>query len=387
MTTPYRRPRERNRLSRRHFLRLAATGILAGCTPQLTPQPTNTPARVPTDVPTNTAQPAATPVRPSTPIPPTPTTQPPNHPTTTSPNTPTPPRSNTPTPLPTAPGTVIQAHHTGVWDGSNLHPGALRQMLDAAITNLTGLNDAREAWASLFAPSERVALKVNTINGSAYWTHVPLVTAVAQSLQDAGVPAEQIVIFDRDTGELAGAGYTVNKDGPGVRCYGTDGAYTGGWSLLGDAIAISDVLLSCDALINVPILKTHSISGISYALKNHYGTFDKPGRYHAPRITQALGELNALDAIRDRTRLIIGDALTISTKNWHEAEAGDSILMSRDPVALDTTGFQLFAATREAAGMNSTGARHNVEKWLAHAASLGLGTNAPDAITHQEVNL
>lgn len=381
MATQYRRKPKSDiqKLSRRHFLKLAATGVLAGCAPQLTPQPTETP----TDAPSSTPLPT------STSLPHTLTPLPSHTPTPLPPNAPTP----TPTVVaanverPNALGRVIQTHHAGAWDGGDLQPNTLRQMLDASITNLTGLNDAREAWSALFAPGERVALKVNTIAGSSYWTHVPLVMAVAESLQSAGLPAEQIVIFDRATNELNGAGFTINKDGAGVRCYGTDNAYTGGWSLMGDAIAISDVLLSCDALINIPVLKTHSISGISYALKNHYGTFDRPGRYHAPRITQALGELSALDAIHDRTRLTIGDALTISTKSWYQAETGDSILMSRDPVAVDAVAFQLYANTRAAAGMNSTGAQRNVESWLAHAASLGLGVNDLDAIEQVEVSL
>ena len=277
--------------------------------------------------------------------------------------------------------------HAGVWDGGALQSHAIRQMLDASITQLSGLDDARAAWAALFAPEERVAIKVNSIAGASYWTHVPLVMAVAQSLQDAGLPAEQIIIFDRLSRELQGAGYTLNADGPGVRCYGTDGAYTGGTTLLDDGIGLSDVLLRCDALINIPLLKTHSISGISFALKNHYGTFDKPGRYHGGRIQQALGALNALDAIRERTRLTIGDALAICTQNWNNAVTGDSILMSFDPVAHDAIGFELFAAARAATGQSSAGAQQNVATWLEYAASLGLGVHEPDAIHTMEVNL
>jgi len=283
-------------------------------------------------------------------------------------------------------GKVVHTRHAGVWDGNNLQPNAIRQMLDASITRLIGIDDARAAWSALFAPGDRIALKVNSIAGASYWTHVPLVMAVAESLQDAGVPAEQIVIFDRLSRELQGAGYTLNTDGPGVRCYGTDGAYTAGWALLDRDIAISDVLLSCDALINIPLLKTHGTSGISFALKNHYGTFDRPGQYHG-NIEQALGALNALDAIRDRTRLTIGDALSICTHNWNNAVTGDSILMSFDPVAHDAIGMELFANARAATGANAAAAAQKVAAWLEHAASLGLGEHALDAIDTVEVNL
>src|SRR5688572_9028622 len=51
---------------------------------------------------------------------------------------------------PEVPSKVVQTHHTGVWAGEHLSPEAIRQMLDASITELTGLNDSREAWSALF---------------------------------------------------------------------------------------------------------------------------------------------------------------------------------------------------------------------------------------------
>ncbi|MBN2392374.1 MAG: DUF362 domain-containing protein [Anaerolineae bacterium] len=387
MNNTYCRKKPKNRpLSRRHFLKLIATGVLAGCAPKLTPQPTDEPAATMPPSPTTAPTDTPTAVLPTN----TPTTHPPNNPPTAPPNThtPTPPPTLTPAPVarPHVLGKVVHTRHAGVWDGGDLQSNAIRQMLDASITQLTGLDDARAAWSALFAPGERIALKVNTIAGASYWTHIPLVTAVADSLQDAGVPAEQIVIFDRLSRELQNVGYALNTDGPGVRCYGTDHAYTGGWTLLDGSVGISDVLLNCDALINIPLLKTHGTSGISFALKNHYGTFDQPGRYHG-NIEQALGALNALDAIRDRTRLIIGDALNICTQNWNSAVNGDSLLMSFDPVANDAIGLQLFTAAREAAGGNANAAQRKATAWLEYAASLGLGEHAPEAIEKVEVNL
>ncbi len=117
---------------------------------------------------------------------------------------------------------VIQTHHAGVWSDKTLVPGALRKMLDASITKLTGLNDARAAWAALFKPGERIAIKVNTFSNSLIWTHAPLVKEVTNSLQEAGIPAEQITIFDAQNFELTTAGYPLNPDGPGVRCTGMD---------------------------------------------------------------------------------------------------------------------------------------------------------------------
>src|SRR5512137_607292 len=75
--------------------------------------------------------------------------------------------------FPDIPSRVVQTHHSGVWSEKALVPGALRQMLDASITRLTGLNDARAAWAALFKPGERIAIKVNTFRNGLIWTHAP----------------------------------------------------------------------------------------------------------------------------------------------------------------------------------------------------------------------
>lgn len=355
-------------IPRRKFIKMAAVaGLLAGC------RPTRQPEAVPTSAPTATAMPTNTP-------PATPTGAPTATPTVTA------RRSDVIKMYPDAPSKVVHTHHAGVWDGEDLAPEAIRQMLDGSITELTGLNDATKAWAALFDPGERVAIKVNTIRTSDYWTHAPLVMAVTERLQAVGIPAEQIIIFDRVTRELENAGYSVNPDGPGVRCYGTMEDYTEGWTIMDTSVRLSDILLNCDALINVPLLKQHSLSGISFAMKNHYGTFDRPSRFHS-LIERAIPELNDLQPIRDRTRLIIGDALMIVKPGWAWAVTGDSIFMSFDPVAHDMVGLQLYDKVIVSEGGNPVAATNRATLWLENAAKLGLGANDPDHMELVEVTL
>jgi hypothetical protein len=358
-------------ISRRDFLKLAAmAGLLAGCRP--VQQPKSTPTQAPTATATSPPASTATPTAALTIAP-----------------------TATPTIAPPAePSKVVHTHHAGVWNGDALAPEAIRQMLDASITELTGLNDAIEAWASLFDPSEQIAIKVNAFRNSIIWTHVPLVMAVTESLQRAGVPAEQIVIFDYYTTELETAGYPVNPDGPGVRCYGTDRDYTGGWQIVGSDVQLSDIVLDCDALINMPVLKSHMLSGISFAMKNHYGTFSRPEGFHrGKRINRGMAELNALPPIKDRTRLIIGDVLEACLKHansfpyWQADFTGDSIFMSFDPVAHDTVGLELFSQLLVADERNPAAATNMATPWLVSGAELGLGTNDLDSIDWVEVNL
>jgi uncharacterized protein (DUF362 family) len=307
---------------------------------------------------------------------------------------------------PDVPSKVVHTHHAGVWtetptvgaladsaeENGLLAQEALRKMLDASITELTGLKKARDAWAVLFSPEELIAIKVNTFRNSLIWTHVPLVTAVTDSLQDAGIPAEQIVIFDYYTSELEKAGFAINEDGPGVRCYGTDSNYTKEGTVNGRTVELSDILLECDALINMPVLKSHMISGITFALKNHYGSISGPSFLHS-NIGNAMAELNALSPIKDRTRLIIGDALTACLKYrgsypyWSSDWTGDSILLSFDPVAIDTMALQMLEQLLTDEGGSPASLLAMATPCLEGGVGLGLGTNDPTNIDLKEINL
>jgi uncharacterized protein (DUF362 family) len=379
------------RTSRREFLKLAAAGLLAGCSPAQ--KPAVTPTSTPTGKPVPTAAPS---------------------PTTASRPTSTPTPTATPLPMvearrpeiiqfyPDVPSKVVRVHHSGVWSGGELAPDALRQMLDALITELTGLNDAREAWAALFAPDERIAIKVNALRGRCL-THAPLVMAVTECLQTAGVPAEQIVIFDRYTDDLKYAGHAINHDGPGVRCYGTNltgpgsrssaaknDHYVTGWKVIDTDVGLSDILMSCHALINMPILKSAMLPevGMTFGMKNHYGTFDRPADFHGDRFRRGVAELNALPPIKDRTRLIIGDVLTLKANRPRQIVGVENTIMaSFDPVAHDTVGLQMTSEALNAEGRDPAAATTPASLWLATSAELGLGTNDPTRIDLQEVNL
>jgi hypothetical protein len=359
-------------LTRKEFLRLAALGVgavaggrfLAACgTPPAPPAIPQTPANVPSSSPALTDVPIDTPAaRPESTI-------------TTTPQSLR--RSDIIKVFPTVPSRVVHTHHRGVWDGETLQPEALQQMLDVSITRLTGLSDVITAWQTLFSPGERIAIKVNTLQYGRFWTHVPLVMAVAERLQAAGVPAEQIIVYDRSSNDLAGADFSINKDGGGVRCYGTDLRYEPGWKIGDTRVGLSTILLGCDALINMPILKTHSAdgAGMSFALKNHYGTFDQPQNFHGDKLLQGLPELNALPPIQERTRLIVGDALKIIQDSWYSAFDSDFICMSFDPVAHDTLGLQVLNNVQAANGIETEPTRKRAAEWLKNAAALGVGTD------------
>jgi hypothetical protein len=128
-------------------------------------------------------------------------------------------------------------------------------------------------------------------------------------------------------------------------------------------------------------------------MKNHYGSFTDPRDFHEERAERAIAELNAMPEIRERTRLIIGDALQISPKlisgGWFYAVTGDSILMSFDPVAHDTVGLQILNEIQISEGDDSRAEylAKVAQQWLTRSTELGLGTNDLANIDLAEINL
>lgn len=410
----------KRRLSRRAFLKATATavaGLAAACAPSPTSEevrkgelPGTTTAPEPTatgtDMPTSTASPMSMPsvATPSpTGAPPTATAQP--KPTASPTQTALPTRTAVPTPTaapkptltptanslagiparadllahyPKAAQSVVSiVHHPGVWSGNEIQVKVVLTMLDAAITQLTGIQDALTAWRVLFDPREVIGIKVNTI--SRYTTSPQTAYAVAQRLQDAGIPANQIILFDRTNGELEDRGFTLNDGGSGVQCRGAK-AWEQPTTVAGTAQKLHDVMLSCDALINLPTLKQHGASGFTSALKNHYGTVSQPGMLHGNDCDPAIPELNALPVIRDKTRLIVGDFVRICPYDWNQMTKESLIAMSVDPLAHDYVARQILL-DRIAADGRSGSYIMDQSHYLDTALQQGLGAG----VAHTQV--
>ncbi len=162
--------------------------------------------------------------------------------------------------------------------------------------------------------------------------------------------------------------------------------------VLSKRINLANILKDCDALINIPVLKSHMLSGISFAMKNHYGSIFYPDALHS-REMREIAALNAIPEIKDRTRLIIGDALAANLRYansfpyWQEDWIGDSIFMSFDPVAHDTLGLELLKTELEKDGGNAAGLVAMATPSLGYAAELGLGTGQMENIEFIEQSL
>jgi len=282
---------------------------------------------------------------------------------------------------------VAIAHHSKVVtpDGDR-DMAALGAMVDKSMAAITGKADPVEAWRSLFEPADVVGLKVNCLGGFGLSTNVALVGVLTQRLQDAGVPASNIIVWERSDRELIQGGFEINADGPGVRCFGTNGQLTAEMSQGQWKGEVSQILADqITALINVPILKDHNLSGIALSLKNHYGSFARPSDFHADGCDPFIADLNTLPLIRQKQRLVVCDA-TVGcyeggpTMNPQFLFEPGAILVGTDPVALDYQGWQMIEAARRENDLPPLEALGRHPKQLDSAAQRGLGANDPAAM-------
>ena len=274
--------------------------------------------------------------------------------------------------------------------GSMVDSSRMLTLLDRGMQALFDLDRPSETWKKLVRPGQRVGLKVNTLGGRGMSTNVQLVEAVCERLQEAGIKASDIIIWDRDTGELERVGFRVSDTANRVQCFGTDRAgYEDELSSYGSVGSrLSKVLTRrCDVLINVPLLKDHDSAGVTAALKNMYGVIHNPNKLHPNGCNPYIADLNMLPAIRTKMRLTICDATTACFEggpgfkpqySWKD----NSLLLSQDPVSLDHTAWQLIERKRAEKGLKTLEADGRPPRYIATAADAQhrLGTNDPSRI-------
>jgi uncharacterized protein (DUF362 family) len=250
-----------------------------------------------------------------------------------------------------------------------------------------------EAWKRVVRPGEVVGLKVNCLSGRGNSTRVQLVEAICERLQQAGIPQNNIVIWDRLNRDLESAGFRISSRG--IRCLGNDtSGYENELSIYGNAGSLLSKTITrvCDAVINLPVLKDHGIVGVTMALKNMFGAIHNPNKYHVNVGDPYVADVNMLPAIREKVRLHICDATTAQYEGgpsympqWTWPYNG--LIVASDPVALDYTGWQIIEHKRSEKGMKTLKDLKREPVYIATAADPEhrLGTNDPRRIERVEV--
>jgi len=190
----------------------------------------------------------------------------------------------------------------------------LSDMMDKALTTLTGINNPSDAWKSIIKPDDIVGIKSNE------WGHLPTPKALEEILKErvlnAGVREQNISIRDRG----------ILKD---------------------------PVFQKSTALINARPMRTHNWSGVGTLIKNYIMFTDKPWTYH-PDTCADLAKLWKLPEVAGKTRLNI---LVMLTPLFHGTGPHHfnkeyiwkyyGLLIGFDPVAVDSVGVRILENKRK----------------------------------------
>ncbi len=289
-----------------------------------------------------------------------------------------------------AAGTMIFSGIDALWGAMNpeLPPDLVAvknsspaAMFDAAIKQAGGIR-------RFVKPNQTVVIKPNIgwnrPPESGANTNPELIGRIVAHCVDAG--AKKVHVFDHSV-----------ENGPG--CYATSGIESAAKSagaviVPGDheryfqaidipqgstltSTRVHELILASDVYINVPVLKHHSSSGLSLAMKNQMGVVWNRGTYHWKGLHQCIADF----CHARRPDLNIMDGYRITLRNGPSRAGRDDVvvrktlLLSTDIVAIDAAAARIF-------GQDPSGVNH-----IRFAHDAGIGTMDLSALNIRKIDL
>jgi uncharacterized protein (DUF362 family) len=289
------------------------------------------------------------------------------------------------------PGRVIELHDPKAIVRNRVSQPVVHQMLEHAMTELTGEKSAQSAWAKFIEPQDIVGIKINPSGAPACCSSPEILREIIHSVQSVGVPAHNILVYDRYSFEMDIGSYQALLP-PGVRIVGIQEAFAGssGYesSVYCDANFFGEwetrsymatiVAHEVTKIINVPTMKDHSAAGVTGALKNlAYGTFNNVARTHRTPYSftnPLIGMMCTVEPLRSKAVLHIMDGMR---QVWHGGpltqvqdfiDQPGILLVATDPVAMDTIELETIETKRREKGVSSL--------WTRDPSSITTDSNA-----------
>ena len=282
---------------------------------------------------------------------------------------------------------VAQVTCPGVLTDQGVNADQLLAMVRAGLPAATGTDSPTTAWGRFLRSGDVVGLKVDAPGDGALGTHRELVLAVAQTLQEAGVPADQILIFGETAVGMTAAGWTLCDEAGAIRVLACDQAGYDPEEFVvcdppgadGNRVSHLSNLVTrrITRLVALPALRYTPGLGMSGALTSlTFGLFDNSARGTAEGGASFVPKAYADPALQERLTCVIADALRPAYAGDEGGESGrpeGSLLCAVGEVPADAVGLALLNAERTAQGLAAlpTGADHPA--YLAAVAQAGLG--------------
>jgi hypothetical protein len=289
-------------------------------------------------------------------------------------------------------------------------PSRMRPMIERGLTDLTQKASVTAAWRSMISTQDVIGIKVYSSPGRDAGTRPEVVASLIETLLEAKIPADNIIIWDRQKADLRGAGfvalgqrYGVRVEGSANSSYDEESYYSPDRPMLGQLIwgdlefgrkgdgvgrrSFVSRLVSKEMtkIILVTPLLNHNTLGVCgnlYSLA--FGSVDNTIRFEHDlfRLATAVPEIYGLPTLNDRVVLCITDALVCQYEGersglLHYSIPLNELRFSKDPVALDVLSLRDLERQRLAAGVAPTRGQilTNQVELLNNAALLEIGVS------------
>jgi hypothetical protein len=297
---------------------------------------------------------------------------------------------------------VYDSHATALFE-PQIEP--VRNMIKRGLIHLTGKTNLIAAWQTLISTQDIVGLKVYCGPGATIGTRPTVVGCLVESMLEAQIPGNHIVVWDKHLVDLKNSGmselatrYGIAVEACDVAGYEAKTFYEApllGHLVWGDLEYGKDaenvgrksfvsklVTAKMTKIINLTPLLNHHTAGVCGSLFSlALGSVDNTLRFETDygRLATAVPEIYALPLLGDRVVLNIVDALICQyqgeqTTLLHYSTTLNEIRFSKDPVALDVLSNRELEKQRKAAHMFS---KTNSLELFQNASLLELGTSDP----------
>jgi uncharacterized protein (DUF362 family) len=286
-------------------------------------------------------------------------------------------------------GRVAAMEHRGSYVTGQFQAGAIQQMVQRGMMELTGAPDWQSAWRVFFQAGDVVGIKVNPVGAPNVVSSPEVLRELVAGLNAAGVTNQNIFIYDRYRSGIYDAG--MDQWAPaGVRIawavdafelvqqsiqgYDPDHYVDLALTLPGQqmsnltarrSFAAQFLTQQVNKIINLAVLKDHGSAGVTLALKNlSHGFFNNTNRTHPNRLLNAVGgyipAAVSTPAIRNKAVLHVLDGIRALYQGgpsaWGPAVWEHyTLYFASDPVALDSIGWKQIDQKRLSVGLRPVG--------------------------------
>lgn len=240
---------------------------------------------------------------------------------------------------------VVDVRSAFALNSGAVDKNVLNAVLSRGLLALTETERVEAAWRKILGTARKIVLKFNGVAADALGTTDAMADVLVESLEQAGYGTDVVALV-----EAPHAARRLKTREPEK-----------GW---GAAIQfgehreeLANYLYACDALINVPFLKTHRIAGMSGCLKNlSHALVRRPARYHADACSPFVGQIVSSREITSRLKLNLVNAIRVVVNRGPDAQEEDisangGLLLGFDPLAMDIIGRDLLASYRKQRGL------------------------------------